>query len=102
VSKKMTGAALAAAGMAMTATQAFAQYGGNEGQVGNFLNGSANWLITILGPGVFLLGLIWVGISLAAGDQDAMRKGGFVVGGGALIFLAPSLMALLKRLAGGF
>jgi hypothetical protein len=31
-----------------------------------------------------------------------MRKGGFVVGGGALIFLAPSLMALLKRLAGGF
>ena len=102
MSKKMTGAVLAAAGMTMTATQAFAQYGGNEGQVGNFLNGSANWLITNLGPGVFLLGLIWVGISLAAGDQDAMRKGGFVVGGGALIFLAPSLMALLKRLAGGF
>lgn len=102
MSKKMTGAVLAAAGMTLTATQAFAQYGGNEGQLGNFLNGSAHWLITILGPGVFLLGLIWVGISLAAGDQDAMRKGGFVVGGGALIFLAPSLMALLKRLAGGF
>jgi len=102
VNKKMTGAAVLVSGMTMTATQAFAQYGGNEGQVGNFLNGSANWLITILGPGVFLLGLIWVGISLAAGDQDAMRKGGFTVGGGALIFLAPSLMELLKRLAGGF
>ena len=103
MSKKMAGAALMAAGVAMTATQAFAQYGGgNEGQVSNFFNLAANWLITILGPGIFLLGIIWVGISLAAGDQDAMRKGGYVVGGGALIFLAPSLMALLKRLAGGF
>ncbi|MDE2491536.1 MAG: TrbC/VirB2 family protein [Elusimicrobia bacterium] len=102
MSKKMAGRTLAAAGLVLTAAQAFAQYGGNEGQLSNFLNGSANWLITILGPGVFLLGVIWVGVSLAAGDQDALRKGGYVVGGGALIFLAPALLALVKRLAGGF
>jgi type IV secretory pathway VirB2 component (pilin) len=102
VSTKTAGRMMAVAGLALTATQAFAQYGGNEGQLSNFLNGSANWLITILGPGVFLLGVIWIGLSLAAGDQDAMRKGGYVVGGGALIFLAPALLALIKRLAGGF
>lgn len=80
---------------------AWAAYG-NEGQVGSFLDQSANWLVTILGPGIFVIGVIMVGISLAMGDQDAMRKGGYVVGGGALIFLSQSVVAILKRLAGGF
>jgi hypothetical protein len=38
--------------------------------------------------------------SASGGELTGGR--GCVVGGGALIFLAPSLMALLKRLAGGF
>jgi type IV secretory pathway VirB2 component (pilin) len=102
VNKKKVGRLLAAVGMTLMTASAFAQYGGNEGQVGNFLNQSANWLVTVLGPGIFIIGVIMVGLSLAMGDQDAMRKGGFVIGGGALIFLSQSVVALLRRLAGGF
>jgi type IV secretory pathway VirB2 component (pilin) len=102
VNKKKVGRLLAAAGMTLMTASAFAQYGGNEGQVGNFLNQSANWLVTVLGPGIFIIGVIMVGLSLAMGDQDAMRKGGYVIGGGALIFLSQSVVALLRRLAGGF
>lgn len=87
--------------MFMAAAPAFADYGGNDAQVGSFLSSSANWLVTVLGPGVFIIGVIMVGISLAMGDQDAMRRGGYVIGGGALIFLSQSVVALLRRLAGG-
>lgn len=94
------GRMLAGLGMLALATQAHAY--GNEGALSSFLDQSTNWLVTILGPGVFVIGIIMVGLSLAMGDQDAMRKGGYVVGGGALIFLSEAVVALLKRLAGGF
>lgn len=93
------GAALLTVGLA---SQAFAQFGGNEGQVSNFLSQSSNWLVSVLGPGVFVIGVIMVGISLAMGNEDAMRRGGYVIGGGALIFLSQALVALMRRLAGGF
>ena len=99
--RKAMGRLLMGLGMAALSAPAWAGYG-NEGQLGSFLDQSANWLVTILGPGIFVLGIIMVGISLAIGDQDAMRKGGYVVGGGALIFLSQAVVALLKRLAGGF
>ncbi len=99
--KKMTGNLLAGLGLMAMSAPAWAAYG-NEGQVGSFLDQSANWMVTILGPGIFVIGMIMVGISLAMGDQDAMRKGGYVVGGGTLIFLSQAVVALLKRLAGGF
>ena len=94
------GRALAGLGMLALASQAYAY--GNEGALGSFLDQSANWLVTILGPGIFVIGIIMVGISLSIGDQDAMRRGGYVVGGGTLIFLSQAVVALLKRLAGGF
>lgn len=81
---------------------AYAQFGGSEGQLTSFLAQGANWLVTVLGPGIFIIGLIMVGVSLALGNQDAMRRGGYVIGGGALIFLAQPLVALLRRLASGF
>lgn len=98
--KKTMGRLLVAGGLALTATQAFAQYGGDAGQLNNFLTGSTTWLVTVLGPGVFVIGVIMVGISLAIGDQDAMRRGGYVIGGGALIFLAQAVLALIRQLAG--
>ena len=92
---------LAAAGMMMMlAAPSFAQFSGNESQVGTFLTSSANWLVTVLGPGLFLIGVIMVGINLALGNEDAMRKGFYVIGGGALIFLANPIVALLKSLSG--
>ena len=98
--RKTMGTALAGLGMLALASQAHAY--GNEGALGSFLDQSANWLVTILGPGIFVIGIIMVGISLSIGDQDAMRRGGYVVGGGTLIFLSQAVVALLKRLAGGF
>ncbi len=99
--KRMKGYLLTGLGvMAMTAP-AWSAYG-NEGQLSSFLDQSANWLVTVLGPGIFVIGVIMVGISLAMGDQDATRKGGYVLGGGTLIFLSQAFVALLKRLAGGF
>ncbi len=99
--RKTTGRLLAGLGLMALAAPAWAGYG-NEGALGSFLDQSANWLVTILGPGIFVIGVIMVGISLAMGDQDAMRKGGYVIGGGALIFLSQGVVALLKRMAGGF
>ena len=92
---------LVTAGLAlMAAAPAFADFGGNEAQVGTFLSSSANWLVTVLGPGLFLIGVIMVGINLALGNEDAMRKGFYVIGGGALIFLANPIVSLLKSLSG--
>ncbi|MFA6093845.1 MAG: TrbC/VirB2 family protein [Elusimicrobiota bacterium] len=99
--KKMQARMLAGVPLLLCGAHAYAQYGGNEGQLGSFLQSSANWLVTVLGPGVFVIGVIMVGISLAMGDQDALRRGGYVIGGGALIFLSQSFVALFKRLAGG-
>lgn len=98
--KKMQTRLLAAGLTLMTAAPSFAQVTGNSAQVGSFLGSSANWLVTVLGPGLFLIGVIMVGISLAMGDQDAMRRGAYVIGGGVLIFLSSSVVALLKSLAG--
>ncbi|MDE2039577.1 MAG: TrbC/VirB2 family protein [Elusimicrobia bacterium] len=99
--KKKTQNQLAAAAMMMLlAAPSFAQVTGNSSQVGTFLSSSANWLVTILGPGLFLIGVIMVGINMALGNEDAMRKGFFVIGGGALIFLANPIVALLKSLSG--
>jgi type IV secretory pathway VirB2 component (pilin) len=99
--KRMRDNLLATGMMLMLAAPGFAQYGGSDGQVQSFLSSSTTWLITVLGPGVFIIGVVMVGISLAMGDQDAMRRGGYVIGGGALIFLSQSVVALLKKLAGG-
>ncbi len=98
--KNMQNNLMTAGVMLMTAAPAFAQYGGNDAQVGSFLTSTANWMVTVLGPGIFIIGVIMVGISLAMGDQDAMRRGGYVIGGGALIFLSQSVVALLRKLAG--
>lgn len=92
---------LMAAGMAlMTAAPAFAQMSGNSSQVGNTLNTAAGWLVSTLGPGLFLIGVTMVGVSLALGNEDALRKGYYVLGGGAMIFLSSSVVALLKSWTG--
>ena len=97
--RKSMGLILAGAGTMMLTTQAFAQ-SGNAAQITSFMSSSISWLSTVLGPFVFILGIIIVGCSLAVGNDDAVRKGAFVVCGGALIFLSQSGVALLKSMAG--
>ena len=98
--KKMQGVLMAAGFALMTTAPAFAQVSGNSAQVGSTLTTAAGWLVSTLGPGLFLIGMVLVGISLAMGNEDALRKGYYVVGGGALIFLSSSVVALLKSWTG--
>ena len=98
--KKMAGVLMAAGIALMTTAPAFAQTTGNSAQVGTTLTTAAGWLVSTLGPGLFLIGMVLVGISLAMGNEDALRKGYYVVGGGALIFLSSSVVALLKSWTG--
>ncbi len=97
---KMTRLALAGAGMMMLAPQAFAQSSGDATKIASFFSSGVNWLVTVMGPTVFVLGIVIVAFSMATGNEDSLRKGGYVVGGGALIFLSQSVVALLKQLAG--
>lgn len=98
--RKWQGRMMAAGLALMSAAPAFAQLSGNASQVGNTLNTAASWLVSTLGPGMFLIGMILVGINLAMGNEDGLRKGYYVVGGGALIFLSSSVVALLKSWTG--
>jgi type IV secretory pathway VirB2 component (pilin) len=98
--KKMTQLALAAAGTMMLTSQAFAQSSGDATKIASFFSSAVSWLVTVMGPTVFVLGIVIVAFSMATGNEDSVRKGGYVVAGGALIFLSQSVVALLKQLAG--
>jgi type IV secretory pathway VirB2 component (pilin) len=97
--RMVKGLALAAGTMMMT-TQVFAQTTGNAAQITTFFSSALSWLSTVMGPSVFVLGLCLVGFSMATGNEDSVRKGGYVVAGGALILLSSSVVALLRQLAG--
>jgi len=99
--KKKVQGWLMATGMAlMTAAPAFAQVTGNSAQIGTTLTSAASWLQATLGPGLFVIGVIMIGFSLAMGNEDALRKGYYVLGGGAVIFLSNPIVALMKSLTG--
>ena len=98
--KKLQGWLLTAGLALMTAAPAMAQMSGNSAQVGSTLTTASSWLVSVLGPGLFLIGVIMVGINLAMGNEDALRRGYYVIGGGTLIFLSSSVVALLKSWTG--
>lgn len=102
MTKVLIGRAVTGVGLSLWATMAFAQYGGSEGQVTNFFSQTTTWLVSNLGPFVFIVGLILVGASLAVGNERALERGYYVVSGGALIFMSQGLVALVRRLAGAF
>ena len=95
-------ALVAAAAVLADGGAAHAQFGGNEAQIGSFFTQAGSWIVTVLGPGMLLIGLGLVGLNLAVGNRDGMQKGAYVLGGGALVFLAPAVVALMRRLATGF
>ena len=90
-----------AAGMTLAASgPAFAQVTGNAQQVAMTLSTVASWLASVLGPGLFLIGLLVCGASLAMGNEDAMRRGYYVLGGGVVVFLANPIVALVRTMTG--
>ncbi|MFA5858195.1 MAG: TrbC/VirB2 family protein [Elusimicrobiota bacterium] len=54
------------------------------------------WLSTVLGAGLTIIGLIITGIRLAMHDEQALKKGIWVIVGGIIIFIAPQILKLIQ------
>ena len=74
-------------------------YGG-ESQVQSFFDGAAGFMVKTLGTGVFILGMIVAGIKVSAGDRYGLKSAVMVMIGGAVIFLAKTIVGLLAKYAG--
>lgn len=72
----------------------------SETQLGEFLNGIADFLIRIIGPGILVIGVCIGGISMATGNEMGLRRGIFAALGGALIMMSRAVLDLIQRLTG--
>ena len=84
----------------LTQTSAHAGLFDSEAQLGRFLDGIADFLIRIVGPGVLVIGVCIGGISMATGNEMGVRRGIFAAFGGAVIMLSRSILDLIQRLTG--
>ncbi len=75
-------------------------YGDSEAQLGQFLQGIADFLIRIVGPGVLVIGVCIGGISMATGNEMGLRRGIFAACGGAMIMMSRAILDLIQRLTG--
>ena len=74
------------------------QYGGEK--IGSALDKITDWLTRILGGSLVVIGIIVVGIKMSMHDEQALKKGIWVIAGGLLIFLAKNILNLIKGIAG--
>ncbi len=81
-------------------TAAHAALFDSEAQLGQFLQGIGDFLISIVGPGVLVIGVCIGGISMATGNEMGLRRGIFAAMGGAMIMMARSILDLIQRLTG--
>ena len=63
----------------------------------SFLRGIGDWLITIVGPAVLVIGVAVAGVSIALGDEQGMRRGALAAGGGALILLSRAILDFIQH-----
>jgi hypothetical protein len=54
-------------------------------------------LITIVGPGILVIGIAVAGVSMALGNEQGMRQGAIAAGGGALIMLSRAVLDLIQN-----
>jgi hypothetical protein len=73
---------------------------GGSSQITSFFNSGASFLIQTLGAGVFLYGMIAAAIRISYGDDRGFQKLITVCVGGAVLFLAPSIVGVLKTQTG--
>jgi len=59
------------------------------------------WIARVVGGAVFTLGIVLIGIKMAAGDNNALKTGWPVVVGGIIIFSASFFVNLIKSTFGG-
>ncbi len=67
--------------------------------IDSIVQDGADYLITRLGPALFLVGIVFTGISLAVGNINAVRKGAFVVGGGIAVMAAQGIFNAVASFA---
>ncbi len=75
-------------------------FGDSEAQLGTFLQGVADFLIKVIGPGVLVIGVCMGGISMATGNEEGLQKGIYAALGGALIMMSRAILDLIQRLTG--
>jgi len=51
-----------------------------------FINSVIGFLTTVIGPGLFVIGLVFVGFSMMFGNPQAMQRGMSCCLGGAVVF----------------
>lgn len=61
------------------------------------LRDATDYLINILGAAVFIIGLVWAGISIASGSIQGRDKAIWVIIGGVIIFSSRSIVDLIQR-----
>jgi threonine/homoserine/homoserine lactone efflux protein len=59
-----------------------------------------NWITKVLGGLAVGFGLVWTGIRVGAGDENAGKTGLKIVGGGILCFSAMNIVDLLQNIFG--
>lgn len=65
-----------------------------------FLEGLGTFLIQTIGPGILVIGIAIAGISMAAGNEQGIRRGALAAGGGALIMLSRAILDLIQNITG--
>ena len=75
-------------------------FGESEAQLGTFLEGVADFLIRVIGPGILVIGVCMGGISMATGNEFGLKKGIVAALGGALIMMSRAILDLIQRLTG--
>ena len=61
------------------------------------LRDATDYLINVLGAAIFIIGLVWEGISIASGSIQGRDKAIWVIIGGVIIFSAPAIVDLVQR-----
>lgn len=57
-----------------------------------------NWITKVLGGLAVGFGIVWTGIRVSMGDENAFKNGLKVIGGGILIFSAMNIVNLLQAI----
>ena len=78
----------------LTTTNAFAV----GEQIESSLNRLLDWVTKILGGIAVAFGVAFTGIRMAMGDEDALKRGGYIVGGGAVIFSSMYIVQMLQAI----
>jgi len=67
-------------------------------QIESSLNRLLDWITKVLGAIAVAFGVVFTGIRMSMGDEDALKRGGFIVGGGIVIFSSMYIVQMLQAI----